>query len=259
MQFFRVTVGEFPAVFRVGAQEWALACEQVKRTETDLLVLNELPFGRWLPSSDTFDQEDFDQSVADHDAAIDALADFGARNVIGSRLMMQDGKRVNAGFVWREGQGVENFYTKQHVPNSLGYWEQQWYVPGERKFPVIDVGGVKVGMLICTDVMFNEHARHYGRNGAQLIVVPRAMPPLMKDFFDTAMRMASVSSGCYVASSNRTGVNDLNEPFEGRGVIYNPACQGMAQTSGLSTVAFSDIDLHAVAFKQTFYPCDVPE
>ena len=255
----RVAVGEMPPDLRAGTPEWDDLAERLAATQADLVVLNELPFGPWLPSSDDFDQGAFDAAVEAHDQAIERLGELGVPNVVGSRLTVQDGRRVNAGFVWRRGQGVEDVYTKQHVPNSMGYYEQAWYEPGPRDFPLFEVAGLTVGMLICTDVMFNEHARHYGRAGAQLIAVPRAMPPVTAGFFDAALTMAAVASGAYVASSNRGGFNDQGEAFEGRGAVYNPAGQHVAQTNMLSPIDYCDLDLGMVAIKQALYPCDVPE
>jgi len=91
----------------------------------------------------------------------------------------------------------------------------------------------------------------------RLIAVPRAMPPVAAHFFDVALQMAGVVSGCYVASSNRGGVDSAGEEFEGRGCVVDPLGQTVVESSPSSPVAFCDIDPSVVAWKKTIYPCDV--
>lgn len=255
----RVAVAEVAPKLMPGSGDWERLAKELQAIDAEIFIFNELPFGSWISSEMEFDEDVFDASVAAHDAALEALNTLGVPNILGSRITIQDEIRVNSGFLWTKDNGLQDFYTKQHIPFSPGYWESSWYEPGPRKNPIIEVAGLKIGMLICTDIMFNEHARTYGRGGADLIAVPRATPPIARDFFDAALTMGAVMSGCYVASSNRTGVNDLGEAFEGRGCIYNPAGQIVAQTNMFTNVTFHDVDTDVVTWKQNLYPCDVPE
>ncbi len=107
--------------------------------------------------------------------------------------------------------------------------------------------------------MFNEHARRYGREGADLIVVPRAMPPTTSHLFDVALKMTAVVSGCYVASSNRGGVDSTGASFEGRGCVVDPGGRTVAQTSAFDRVVVHEIETDSVRWKQSIYPCDVME
>ncbi len=259
MTIVRVAVAEVAPNLMPGTSDWEILAQKLQTIDAEIFIFNELPFGSWISTGIEFDEATFNASVAAHDAGVAALESLGVPNILGSRLTVQDGIRVNSGFRWTKDEGLKDFYTKQHIPFSPGYWESTWYDPGPRKFPIIEVAGIRVGMLICTDIMFNEHARAYGRAGADLIAVPRAMPPLTRDFFDTALHMAAVASGAYVASSNRNGLADNGDAFEGLGCIYNPGSQIVAQTNMFSDVAFHDLDTEVVRWKQSIYPCDVPE
>jgi N-carbamoylputrescine amidase len=116
-----------------------------------------------------------------------------------------------------------------------------------------------VGFLICTEVMFNEHARHYGRRGANLIAVPRAVGRASLPRWEVAMRMAAIVSGCYVLSSNRGGVDSRGQTFGGRGWVVDPDGEVLVQTSAGSPLAFCEVDLEAPLRAQREYPCYVPE
>src|SRR5262249_31330806 len=128
-----------------------------------------------------------------------------------------------------------------------------------REFHVATAGNLGMGFLICTDVMFNEHARHYGRNGAQVILVPRATGRESLARWLVAMRMAAIVSGCYVLSSNRTGTDSRGQVFGGLGWIIDPSGEVVAQTSASTPVAFHEIDTNVVRQAQADYPCYVKE
>jgi N-carbamoylputrescine amidase len=255
----RVAVVEADPELRPQSEGWQRLAKSVADASPDLLVLNELPFGPWLPQSDAFDMASFERSVADHEAGIAALGELGAPALIGTRLALVDGVRVNQGFTWTREDGLRLLHTKQHIPFSPGYWESAWYEPLPGEPATVEIAGLRVGVLICTEVMFNEHARHFGREGVQLIAVPRATPPITAHMFDVALQMAAVASGAYVASSNRSLSFTHESLFEGRGRIVSPLGETVAQTSPFAPVAVHEVNLDFVAWKQSQYPCDVPD
>jgi N-carbamoylputrescine amidase len=161
--------------------------------------------------------------------------------------------------VWSLEKGYEGVHTKQYFPDEEGYYEARWFQGGERHFRVADAGKVRVGFLICTEVMFNEHARHYGRSGAHVVAVPRAVGRESLPRWLVAMKMAAVVSGCYVITSNRNGIDSNGQEFGGCGWIVDPAGDLVAQTSWASPIVTYDIDLDFVAGAQSEYPCYVEE
>ena len=105
--------------------------------------------------------------------------------------------------------------------------------------------------------MFNEHARGYGRRGAQVLLVPRAVGHASLGRWRVAMRMAAIVSGCYVLTSNRNGVDAKGQRFGGAGWIVDPGGEIVAQTSEATPVVFHEIDTDLVARAQRDYPCYV--
>ena len=133
--------------------------------------------------------------------------ELGANTVAGSRPAAVDGLRINEGFVWTQNGGIAGVHTKQYFPDEEGYYEARWFQPGPRDFRTVNAAGIQAGFLICTEVMFNEHARRYGRSGADVILVPRAAGKESLSRWLVAMRMAAIVSGCYVISSNRASAD----------------------------------------------------
>ena len=255
----KVGVCEAPPELEVGTPAWEELCRRVRQESPDLFVLNEMPFGRWIAAAPEFDRGPWEDAVAAHENGLARLGELGASAVAGSRARELEGRRVNEAFLWSADAGVRGIHTKQFFPDEEGYHEARWFEGGERHFHVAEQAGFKAGFLLCTEMMFNERARAYGRDGAQLILSPRAVGEASLRRWLVAMRMAAVVSGCYVLTSNRGGTDANGQLFGGRGWIIDPAGDLVAQTSADTPVAFHDIDLEFVERAQKEYPCYVKE
>jgi N-carbamoylputrescine amidase len=241
------------------SREWDALCREVSRQGPDVLLLNEMPFGRWIASRGEFSESAWNDSCQTHMTGLERLAELGAKVVAGSRPVLLGSKRVNQGFVWTKEEGLAGCHTKQFFPDEEGYYETRWFQAGPSEFHVTSAGVLRVGFLICTEVMFNEHARRYGRMGADVILVPRAVGGESLARWLVAARMAAIVSGCYVVSSNRAGTDSTGQSFGGAGWIINPFGDLVAQTSGQNPVVFHEIDTELVRRAQGEYPCYVKE
>lgn len=254
---FKVGICEGAAELMPGSSDWGALCRAVSSAAPDLFLLNELPFGPWIASGPASDSAEWQRTCRVHDAGIERLGELGAAVVAGSRPRDIAGRRVNEGFLWTLADGAKGVHTKQYFPDEQGYYEARWFAPGDRHFRVAEAGALQAGFLICTEVMFNEHARRYGRMGANVILVPRAVGVASLRRWLVAMRMAAVVSGAYVLSSNRSGTDARGQTFGGTGLIVDPAGDVVGQTSQAAPVAFGEIDIGLVAKAQEEYPCYV--
>jgi N-carbamoylputrescine amidase len=255
----RLTVLEAPPELSPVGDEWERFARGARGARADLLLLNELPFGRWISAGPAATPDILHDSRARHAAGLERLAELGAPVVLGTRPVDAGGRSTNEGFVWTAEEGLTGVHTKQFFPCEEGYWESRWFERGETHFRVADAGGVRVGFLICTEVMFTEWARHYGRSGAHLIVVPRAVGPESLRRWRTALAMAAVASGCYVATSNRAGRDSRGQEFGGRGWIFDPLGDLVAETSAEHPFASAELDLDLVETARRGYPCYVED
>ena len=257
----RLAVCEAPAAMEPGDEGWQALAADARAVSANMFLLNEFPFGPWLCARAEAQFDDLLAVHRLHDRAASHYCDLGAPVVLGSRPAFEEGSSVNEGFVWEANSGVTPVHTKQFFPNEEGWYETMWFERGERQFEVVKVGGLNVAFLICTDIMFNEWARHYGRTGADLIVVPRATPVSTLHRWKTAVQMAAVVSGCYVASSNRAGEEEGID-FGGLGWIVDPSGVVIAETSADEQVVATDIYRSVTAHAKREYPCyveDLPE
>ena len=255
----RLAVCEAPAELDPTGTSWRLFADRVRAVAADIVLLNELPFGHWIATRPAPDQACLDDARRLHDEGVARLCDLGAAAVLGTRPVLENRGVVNQAFVWEEDRGVTPVHTKQYFPDEEGYYEARWFARGEPHFRLVDVEGLRVGALICTEVMFNEWARRYGRMGADLIVVPRATPRPSTRRWRTAVSMAAIVSGCWVASSNRGGRDTHGQEFGGSGWIVDPYGDIVAQTSPVEPVVTAEIDPERARRAQKEYPCYVAE
>jgi N-carbamoylputrescine amidase len=248
MTKLKIGVCELPTDTSPDSDAWKRLCETVSCEAPHLFLLNEMPFGSWIAAGDTFDETHWNESVDAHERGLSHLHALGASIVVGTRPRRIGSLRTNEAFI-----GDEAVHTKQYFPDEEGFYEARWFDAGERHFRVASAGALRCGFLICTELMFNEHARHYGRAGAHVILVPRATGTSL-DRWLVAMRMAAIVSGSYVVSSNRSG-----QGFGGHGWIIDPVGTVIAATSAETPAAFHEIDTDVVAQAQREYPCYVRE
>lgn len=82
----------------------------------------------------------------------------------------------NAASVLRDG-AIERTYRKRELPNYAVFDERRYFeVDPDGEPCVVDVNGVKVGLVICEDLWFSEPLAASVRAGAELVLVPNASP-----------------------------------------------------------------------------------
>ncbi len=111
------------------------------------------------------------QVVVGHPQAIDAQGDVRTRSLAVQR-------RVNAASVLREGRIVAT-YAKRELPNYQVFDERRYFVSGRDaglEPVVVDVDGLRLGLLICEDAWFDEPAAAAKAAGAQALAVINASP-----------------------------------------------------------------------------------
>jgi N-carbamoylputrescine amidase len=253
----KIAFVEWPEDLSVGDAQWGELRDAVAAASPDILVTNELPFGPWIAEGAAFSNDEAQLSLRAHEKGLEGLIDLALPVVISSRPVWNGKRLANEAFVLENGV-VRPLHRKQYFPNEPGWFEREWYAGDSSGFGVAEVLGIKVGVLLCTEAMFNERARAYGKQKASLIVVPRASGVNIESW-KIAGAMASLVSGAYVVSSNRIGHSRGGTQFGGGGFAYAPQGRLLAMTSSTNTLETLDLDPKVSAYAQGAYPCYVPE
>lgn len=114
--------------------------------------------------------------------------------------------------------GLRALYRKIHLFD----FEKEWLDPGDLGFPVVDLAGARVGMMICFDWRFPEAARTLALSGAQVIAHPSN---LVHPYCQEAIVTRSLENKVFIVTANRIGREEragLSVAFTGKSRIVAP-------------------------------------
>lgn len=225
----RVTISQQPS----GPEpedSWEALVDHVTGTDSDLVVLPEMPFDRWLPATDAVDARAWEDAAGAHDRWLDRFDDLAPAAVLGSRPVLRDGRRWNEAFLWTPTEGYRSVHRKVHLPEEAGFWEASWYESGPETFEVVEFGGLRIGFLICTELWAMERVREYGADGIDLLVTPRATEAATIENWLAAGRTAAIVAGAHSVSANRSESMAEGPRFGGQGWCFDPDGELLATT-----------------------------
>ena len=136
-----------------------------------------------------------------------------------SQIARRHGLTIVAGFAEKDGEAVYNSafltdgkgqtatYRKSHL---YGPYERQWFRPEAPSSILATVDGIRLGMLICYDVEFPENVRRLAQAGADLVVVPTALPSGWSGAFiaEHMIRVRAFENQVFVAYINHCGTDE---------------------------------------------------
>jgi NAD+ synthase (glutamine-hydrolysing) len=126
----------------------------------------------------------------------------------------------NAASVLRDGR-IERTYRKRELPNYAVFDERRYFsVDPDGETCVVDVDGVRVGVLVCEDLWFAEPLAATAAAGAEVVVAPNASPfEHDKHGARDALLAARIAeSGVAIAYVNVVGGQD-HVVFDGASVV----------------------------------------
>ncbi len=137
-----------------------------------------------------------------------------------------------AGIAERDG---DKFYNSAILVGSGGYIgkyrkihlfkdEKGLFNPGDFEFPVFDVEGTQIGIMICFDWAFPEVARVLALKGAEIICHPSNL--VLPYAFDV-MRVRAIENRIFIITSSRTG-EERGLSFQGKSQIVSPEMKVLA-------------------------------
>jgi N-carbamoylputrescine amidase len=239
--------------------DWDKLVAHVREEQSELVLLPEMAFYPWMFWRKRFDAGVWKEAVEAHKKGLTRLKELTPACVLGTRPAESWRRRVNQGFFWSSKTGYIQAHTKYYLPDEEGYWEASWYSRGNGEFKAFQTAGIKIGFLICTDIWFFERSRQYGKQGAHLIVCPRATPRSTADKWIVAGRAAAVVSGAYCLSSNRTAPEGHKADLGGAGWVLGPNGGVIGVTSQEKPFLTFDLDLNKAEEAKNTYPRYVAE
>nr|WP_316655907.1 carbon-nitrogen hydrolase family protein [uncultured Gellertiella sp.] len=178
------------------------------------------------------------------------------------------GLAIVAGFPERAGPDIYNSAVLVQPDGTVHcYRKCHLYGPAERAtFSVshdppdlVSLGSLKLGMLICYDVEFPEMVRGLALSGAQLIVVPTALPagPSARLVSNLIVPARAMENQLFIAYADLCGAEN-GCAYEGRSVIAAPDGEYLARAGLEETLLFARINpaAYVVTEAETPYLAD---
>lgn len=110
-------------------------------------------------------------------------------------------------------------FHKLHLYDAFTYQESEYVTPGTELPPVVDLAGVKVGLINCYEVRFPEQARYLIDQGAQVLTVSAAWVAgaRKEDHWTTLVRARAIENTSWVIAAS-----SVSDDCVGLSMIVDP-------------------------------------
>lgn len=257
----RVTVCELSDDEGKFLLDWKDLKTHIAENRPDLVLLPEMPFCRWMAASPNISQERRLRGIQRHKQWLAEIEALGVCAVVYSMPVIEDSRNLNIAYVYTPEKGHQRLHSKAYFPQEPHFWEQTWFELEQAvTFDSVDIGDYRVGILLCTELWFTQWARHYGKQGIDLLLCPRATSQGSIQQWIDCGKVSAVVSGAYCLSSNRAGEGDNGFLWGGAGWVTEPVTGSiLTLTSSKSRFSTIDIDLKMSRAAKLQYPLYVKD
>jgi predicted amidohydrolase len=163
----------------------------------------------------------------------------------------RDGETVynSAQLIGPDGASLAN-YRKTHL---FGCFEQESFTPGGVQVVQAELGGLRIGILICYDVEFPENVRAHALAGTDLLLVPTAQMHPFQFVAEHLVPVRAFESQMYVAYVNRTGPEGEFE-FVGLSCLAGPDGVVRTRAGRGEDMVFGEVDPEFLAASREHNP-----
>ncbi len=193
-----------------------LLINQAQAANADLLIFPEMALAGY-PSEDLLLRPGFQRACIE---AVHQLAEsVQGIDVLIGHPWSEAGQRFNSASWLRDG-AIIGQYHKQCLPNYAVFDERRYFTPGQQPL-VIELKGVRMGVIICEDAWERAPAMQSRDAGAQLLLIPNASPYRTDKLLARAQLLAKrhAETGLPMVYCNLTGGQD-ELVFDGRSMLF---------------------------------------
>ncbi|MEU2597380.1 carbon-nitrogen hydrolase family protein [Streptomyces hirsutus] len=163
--------------------------------------------------------------------------------VIGAAVHHHDGRLTNSLLAVEPGGTITVPYDKQHLWHDE---ESALFSPGTRG-AALTVGGWRLGLGVCYDMSFPEHARAAALAGAHALLYPAAFASGTEHRAAVYLKARALENTVYTVFVNPIE-GPGHRPCNGAGAVYGPDGGTVSHAgAGRDTVLLADLEPKAVA------------
>jgi predicted amidohydrolase len=227
----------------------AAAAAEARRLGADLLVTPEMGVTGYAIG------DDIARLAEPADGPIAARLSETARAhgvAIVAGLPERDGAAVYNSAVLAEPGGGRRLYRKCHL---YGPAEKAAFTPSDAPPVPFELGGLRAAMLICYDVEFPEMARAAALAGAELLIVPTALPagPFSRTASEILVPARAFENLAFVVYAGLCGT-ERGFAYEGGSAIVGPDGRDLARAGSGEALLVARLDPAAYAASKSENP-----
>jgi predicted amidohydrolase len=177
--------------------------------------------------------------------------EHGVTILVGSQLILEDGKIFNRSFLLDTSGEIRARYNKLHMfdielKNEESYRESDAIAPGDKAVTVETAWG-KLGLSICYDLRFAALYRSLAQAGAEFITIPAAFTQTTgQAHWHTLVRARAIETGAFIIAPNQCGHHCDKRYSYGHSLIVDPWGEILADGGSEPGLIYADIDLNQV-------------
>ncbi len=230
---------QFAPVFGNPEKNLELIRESVSKTVSpDILVLPELALTGY-----TFEDSEEAYSLSEEIGGklTSELVGIAGENSVTMAVgfLEREGKHLYNSSILVDGKGIVGVYRKVHLFRE----EKSIFKGGNTGFPVFEINGVKVGLLVCFDWIFPEAMRTLALKGADIVL---HSANLLLPYYQKAAITRAIENKVFIVLANRTGTEERfgsKNEFTGESEIVDPEGRVILKT-GKPDVGIFSIDIN---------------
>ena len=135
-----------------------------------------------------------------------------------------------------------------HITHYEGFYEQDYYDPGDTGAPVYQTAHGRIGVCICYDRHYPEYLRSLALQEAQLVVIPQAgsVGEWPEGVYEAELQAAAFQNGYWMALANRVG-KEARLTFAGASFVTDPDGSVVGRApEGMESILYADLDFDRV-------------
>jgi predicted amidohydrolase len=176
-------------------------------------------------------------------------------HIIASYIEESMGSYYNCGIIINDQGQLLTKYRKIHLFPLKPMEESEYFTSGDNTNikSIVNINGLRVGVLICFDLRYPEVSRRLVLEGVDCIIYLAEFPRPRDDVWTTLLRARAMENQVFVIGVNRVGA-DPEISFFGKSMVIDPKGKTISSGSDKEEIIMSTLNPELLDSAKQFIP-----
>jgi predicted amidohydrolase len=176
-------------------------------------------------------------------------------HIIASYIEESMGSYYNCGIIINDQGQLLTKYRKIHLFPLKPMEESEYFTSGDNTDikSIVNINGLRVGVLICFDLRYPEVSRRLVLEGVDCIIYLAEFPRPRDDVWTTLLRARAMENQVFVIGVNRVGA-DPEISFFGKSMVIDPKGKTISSGSDKEEIIMSTLNPELLDSAKQFIP-----